>query len=369
MTVIVLSAGGTGGHLFPAQSLAGELIRRGKTVVVMTDRRGANYAKAFSGAALETVPSAAFSDRSLFGLIAAPFEIAAGIVSALIKLLRLRPGAVMGFGGYPSLPVMIAAWLARLPSAILEQNAVMGRANRMVMNRVDVVAAAFPIARFAPGDASKIVLTGNPLRPEVIALAGSPYDTPAPDGPLHLLVFGGSQGARALSEIVPAAVALLPAALKSRLDIVQQCRPEDLEAVRAAYRAAGIRCELASFYGDLPARMARAHLIVARCGAGTVSELMAIGRPAILVPLPHALDDNQTPNGEILSRANAGWCVAQRDLTPQRLAQMLQAAFAAPHDLARRAANAHALARIDAVARLADIAEELAQSSCRRAAA
>jgi len=369
MTTIVLSAGGTGGHLFPAQALAGELVRRGKSIVVMTDRRGTNYAKAFPGAAIETVPSAAFSDRSILGLMAAPFEIAAGIASAFAKLLRLKPGAVIGFGGYPSLPVMIAAWLGRYPTAILEQNAVTGRANRAVMNKVKVMAAAFPIARFAPKDASKIVLTGNPLRPEVVALAGTAYDKPAEGGPLHLLVFGGSQGARAISELVPAAVALLPEGFRSRLDIVQQCRPEDLESVRTAYAASGVRAELASFYNDLPARMAKAHLVIARAGAGTVSELMAIGRPAILIPLPHALDDNQTPNAEILSKANAGWTAAQASLTPEKLAGMIKLALSNPDDLAKRAANAHALAKLDAVSRLADLAENLAQSSDQRATA
>jgi len=363
VTTIVLSAGGTGGHLFPAQALAGELVRRGKTIVVMTDRRGTNYAKAFPGAAIETVPSAAFSDRSVLGLVAAPFEIVAGIVTALAKLTQLKPGAVIGFGGYPSLPVMIAAWLGRFPTAILEQNAVTGRANRAVMNKVRVMAAAFPIARFAPNDSSKVVLTGNPLRPEVIALAGAPYEMPTDNGPLHLLVFGGSQGARAISELVPAAVALLPNGFRSRLDIVQQCRPEDLESVRAAYVAAGVKAELASFYNDLPSRMAKAQLVIARSGAGTVSELMAIGRPAILIPLPHALDDNQTPNGEILSKANAGWCVAQRILTPEKLAGMIKLAFSNPNDLAQRAAAAHALAKVDAVSRLADIAENLARAA------
>jgi UDP-N-acetylglucosamine--N-acetylmuramyl-(pentapeptide) pyrophosphoryl-undecaprenol N-acetylglucosamine transferase len=363
VTTIVLSAGGTGGHLFPAQSLAAELVRRGKSIVVMTDRRGTNYAKAFPGAAIETVPSAAFSDRSVLGLVSAPFEIVAGIVTAFAKLTRLKPGAVIGFGGYPSLPVMIAAWLGRYPTAILEQNAVTGRANRAVMNKVRVMAAAFPIARFAPKDASKIVLTGNPLRPDVVALAGTPYDMPADSGPLHLLVFGGSQGARAISELVPAAVTLLPDSFRSRLDIVQQCRPEDLDTVRAAYAAAGVKAELAGFYNDLPSRMAKAQLVIARSGAGTVSELMAIGRPAILIPLPHALDDNQTPNGEILSKADAGWCVAQRDLTPEKLAGMIKLAFSNPDDLAKRAANAHTLAKIDAVSRLADVAENLARAA------
>ncbi|HWA03168.1 MAG TPA: undecaprenyldiphospho-muramoylpentapeptide beta-N-acetylglucosaminyltransferase [Rhizomicrobium sp.] len=363
MTTIVLSAGGTGGHLFPAQALAGELVRRGKTIVVMTDRRGTSYAKAFPGAAIETVPSAAFSDRSFLGLLAAPFEILAGIAAAWAKLLRIRPGAVIGFGGYPSLPVMIAAWLGRYPTAILEQNAVTGRANRAVMNKVRAVAAAFPIARFVPKDASKIVLTGNPLRPGVIAFAGSPYAKPEPAGPLNLLVFGGSQGARAMSELVPAAVALLPDFIKSRLDIVQQCRPEDLEAVRSAYAAAGIKAELADFFHDMPARMAWAQLVIARSGAGTVSELMAIGRPAILIPLPHALDDNQTPNAEILSRANAAWCVAERQLTAEKLAGMIKQAFSDPEDLARRAENARSLARLDAVSRLADLAETLARAA------
>jgi UDP-N-acetylglucosamine--N-acetylmuramyl-(pentapeptide) pyrophosphoryl-undecaprenol N-acetylglucosamine transferase len=366
MTTIVLSAGGTGGHLFPAQALAAELVRRGLSIVVMTDRRGANYAKAFPGAAIETVPSAAFSDRSVVGLVTAPFEIVAGIASAWSKLRRVKAEAVIGFGGYPSLPVMIAAWLGRFPSAILEQNAVTGRANRAVMDKVRVMAAAFPIARFAPKDPGKIVLTGNPLRPEVVALGGAPYDKPGDAGPLHLLVFGGSQGARAMSELVPAAVALLPEAMKARLDIVQQCRPEDLDHVRAAY--AGVKAELASFFHDMPARLAKAQLVIARSGAGTVSELMAIGRPAILVPLPHALDDNQTPNAQILERAGAGWCVAQSALTPEKLAGMIKLAFSDGDDLARRAARAHALAKLDAVARLADIAENLARSSKRGAA-
>jgi len=356
--LIVLSAGGTGGHLFPAQALAAELVRRGVRIVVMTDRRGTNYATAFPGAAIETVPSAAFSDRSALGLMTAPFEIAAGVVSAWAKLRRVKAKAVIGFGGYPSLPVMIAAWLGRVPSAILEQNAVTGRANRAVMNKVRVMAAAFPIARFAPKDPSKVVLTGNPLRPEVVALAGAAYEKPSDTGALHLLVFGGSQGARAMSELVPAAVALLPDAMKARLDIVQQCRPEDLDSVRAAY--AGVKAELASFFHDMPARLAKAQLVIARSGAGTVSELMAIGRPAILVPLPHALDDNQTPNAQILERAQAGWCVAQSTLTPERLAGMIKLAFSDGDDLARRADNAHALARLDAVSKLADIAEELA---------
>jgi UDP-N-acetylglucosamine--N-acetylmuramyl-(pentapeptide) pyrophosphoryl-undecaprenol N-acetylglucosamine transferase len=332
----------------------------------MTDARFKNYATAFPNVRIETVPSAAFSDRSVLGLLASPFEIAGGIAMSLIKLRRLKPAAVIGFGGYPSVPVMLAASLARLPTAIIEQNAVVGRANRLVMNRVKVVAAAFPIARFAPSDKSKIVLTGNPLRPEVEALWAAPYNIPEAGGALRLLVFGGSQGARAMSEIVPAALTRLPHNIKMRLSVVQQCRPEDLEKVREIYRNAEIRAELQSFFSDLPRRMVESHLVIARSGAGTVAELMAIGRPAILVPLPGALDDNQTPNGDILARAEAGWCVAQTRLTPDFLAQMLMRIFDDPSGLARRAAAAHALATPHAAEKLADVVDELARHSPKR---
>jgi UDP-N-acetylglucosamine--N-acetylmuramyl-(pentapeptide) pyrophosphoryl-undecaprenol N-acetylglucosamine transferase len=363
MSIVVLSAGGTGGHLFPAQALASELTRRGRDIVVMTDARFANYATAFPKAKIETVPS------SPFNAITAPFKIAAGFVVALAKLLRLKPAAVIGFGGYPSVPVMLAANFAGFPTGIIEQNAVVGRANRLVMNRVQKVAAAFPIARFGPRDSSKIVLTGNPLRPEVEALWGAPYNLPETRGPIRLLVFGGSQGARALSEIVPAALTRLPHDIKIRLSVVQQCRPEDIEKVRQIYANAEIRCQLETFFTDLPQRMAEAQLVVARSGAGTVAELMAIGRPAILVPLPGALDDNQTPNAEILSTADAGWCVPQAALTPDVLAQMLGKIFADPLGLARRAARAHALATPNAARKLADVVDELALSSDRKEAA
>ena len=360
---IVLSAGGTGGHLFPAQALAAELVKRGRNIVVMTDARFANYATQFPGAAIATVPS------SPFNAITAPFKIAAGIVVALAKLMKLKPAAVIGFGGYPSVPVMLAATSLRLPTAIIEQNAVVGRANRLVMDRVKTVAAAFPIARFAPRDKSKIVLTGNPLRPEVEALWGASYNVPVASGPIRLLVFGGSQGARALSEVVPAALTRLPQDMKMRLTVVQQCRPEDMEQVRQVYANAEIRCQLESFFSDLPQRMAESHLVIARSGAGTVAELMAIGRPAILVPLPGALDDNQAPNADILDRAGAGWKIRQSDLTPDSLAQMIIQIFADPLALARRATAAHALATPNAAARLADVVDDLVNPSSKKEAA
>src|SRR5271168_234820 len=221
MTTIVLAAGGTGGHIFPAQAVAAELMKRGRKIIVMTDARGTQYPTYFPGASIEIVPAAAFSDRSILGLLTAPFEIMAGIIVATFKLARARPAAVVGFGGYPSLPVMIAACFARFPTVIVAPDAVLGRANRIVANSVRAIAAGLPLKRFLPKDMSKVVYTGNPVRPEVVAQKDAPYETPAANGPLRILVFGGSQGARALSELVPQGVALLPAAIKARLDIVQ----------------------------------------------------------------------------------------------------------------------------------------------------
>jgi UDP-N-acetylglucosamine--N-acetylmuramyl-(pentapeptide) pyrophosphoryl-undecaprenol N-acetylglucosamine transferase len=360
---IVLAAGGTGGHLFPAEALAKELMARGKAVVVMTDKRGREYVGSFPGARIEIVPSAAFSDRSILGLISAPFEILAGIAVSWLKLRKLKPGAVIGFGGYPSVPVMLAACCGGYPTAILSPDALLGRANRLLMNLVRVIAANLPLVRFLPKNRAKIVYTGNPLRPEVVALAMTPFNPPQPGGPLHLLVFGGSQGARVFSERVPAAIAALPLELRSRIEVVQQCRSEDLESVRRVYDRIDVKAELASFYKDMPRRMAWAHLVIARSGAGTVSELAAIGRPAILVPLPHALDDNQTPNADALEKAGGGWRVAQKDFTPERLSVLLDTAFSDPRGLSARAAAATRLAKTDATERLADLVEKLEASS------
>lgn len=359
----ILSTGGSGGHLYPAQALASELVRRGANIVIMTDSRGTQYPSFFPGAAIEIVPSAAFSDRSFIRLVSAPFEIIAGVVTAFAKLMRIRPAAVVGFGGYPSVPVMVAACLARFPTAIISPDAVVGRANRLVANHVRAVAGGLPLKRFLPKDMSKVVYTGTPVRPDVVALSGAPYPARGAEEPFRLLVFGGSQGARALSEIVPAAVALLPPEQRKRLEVVQQCRPEDLETVRSAYAKLEVQAELASFFNDLPARMASAHLVIGRSGAGTVSELMVIGRPAILVPLPHALDDNQTPNADVFAEAGGGWRVAQRELTPVKLAHMLGEALSRPDDLARRAAAARKLAKPDAAGRLADLVETIARAA------
>jgi UDP-N-acetylglucosamine--N-acetylmuramyl-(pentapeptide) pyrophosphoryl-undecaprenol N-acetylglucosamine transferase len=355
---IVLAAGGTGGHLFPAQALAGELTRRGQHVVVMTDGRGHHYSTAFPGAEIATVPAATFAGRSPIRWIGSAAKILAGILSAFSKLKHLKPQAVVGFGGYPSLPVMVAAWLARVPSALHEQNAVLGRVNRLVAPFVGTIAASLPFARNAPKHPERVVFIGNPVRAEAAALAGTPYSPPY-QGTIRILVFGGSQGARALSEIVPKALAALSENLRGRLEVTQQCRPEDLDGVRDFYAAATIKAEVSNFFSDLPSRMAAAHLVISRSGASTLGELTTIGRPAILIPYPFAMDDHQAANAAVLQEAKAAWMVRQEDLDADKLHNMLREILSDPGGLALRAANAAKLGHPDAASRLADIVERL----------
>jgi UDP-N-acetylglucosamine--N-acetylmuramyl-(pentapeptide) pyrophosphoryl-undecaprenol N-acetylglucosamine transferase len=355
----VLAAGGTGGHLFPAQALASELMRRGKRVVVMTDGRGHNYSSAFPGAEIATVPAATFAGRSPIGRVVAFGVIALGIVSALAKLRSLRPRAVVGFGGYPSFPVMIAASIARIPALLHEQNAVLGRVNRMLAPRVAKIAASLPFARFAPKNPERIVFTGNPVRPEAAALS-TDYAPPSNGGPIHLLIFGGSQGARSLSELVPAALGGLPESIRARLVVVQQCRAPDVAMVEDAYRAHRIQAEVGKFFTDLPRRMADAHLVIARSGASTLSELTVIGRPAILIPYPFAMDDHQSANAAVLEKAGAAWVVMERDLDATKLGRLLEQILSEPESMRARAQAARALGRADAAQRLADLAEQLA---------
>jgi UDP-N-acetylglucosamine--N-acetylmuramyl-(pentapeptide) pyrophosphoryl-undecaprenol N-acetylglucosamine transferase len=356
----VLAAGGTGGHLFPAQALASELIKRGSRVVVMTDGRGHNYSSAFPGAEIATVPAATFAGCSAFGRLVAFGVIATGVVAALAKLKSLRPRAVVGFGGYPSFPVMIAAWIAHTPTLLHEQNAIPGRVNRLLAPRVTKIAASLPFARFAPKNPERIVFTGNPVRPEAAALNTAVYVPPGADGPIRLLVFGGSQGARSLSELVPAAIGALPERLRSRLKITQQCRAPDVDMVEKAYRASGIEAEVGKFFTDLPRRMADAHLVIARSGASTLSELTVIGRPALLVPYPHAMDDHQSANAAVLEKAGAAWVVMERDLDAPKLASLIERILSEPDALRARAQAARSLGRVDAAQRLADLAEQLA---------
>jgi len=359
---VMLAAGGTGGHLFPALALAQELGRRSIAVDLMTDMRGDRYGSDFPARQIYRVPSATVAGevRSVLRMAGTAMTLGRGVLSAYRQLGSVRPSAVIGFGGYPSFPPLVAAWLRRIPTAIHEQNAVLGRANRMLARRVTALATSFPAVRHLDsGLAAKVRLTGNPVRDAVLDWAQQDYTPPAPGDAVSLLVFGGSQGARFFSDTVPAAIALLKPALRQRLRIVQQCREEDLDRVRNAYAGLGVEMELASFFRDLPARMAAAHLVIGRAGASSVAELTVLGRPSILVPLPHAIDNDQLQNATQLAENGGALCIEQKELTPQRLGGEIEKLCTDPNALMRMAAAAKSQGRPDAVVRLADLVEEL----------
>ncbi len=357
--VILLAAGGTGGHLFPAEALAHALAARGWQVDLVTDRRAERYAGTFPARDIHVVASATPGGRNPLALLKAGWTIWRGVRESSALLARLKPAAVVGFGGYPTLPPLFAATRRNVPSLIHEQNAVMGRANRALAGRVTAIAGGFlPAGQGA--HAGKTVVTGNPVRPAVIEAAQVPY-APAREGePFRLLVFGGSQGAQFFSEAVPAAIGLLPDAQRARLAVVQQARPEDEERVRATYAALGVPAEVSPFFGDMAARIAAAHFVISRSGASTVSELAAIGRPALLVPYPHALDHDQAANAAALAASGGAQVRQQRDLSPQVLAGIIGEAMSDPGALAQRAAAARATGRPEAARLLADLTEAIA---------
>ncbi len=351
---ILLAAGGTGGHLFPAEALAEALTRRGIAAHLATDRRAERFGGAFAGDSIHVVASATLRARNPIALSRTAGMLGFGFVQAWRLIGRLSPAAVIGFGGYPTVPPVLAAVRRGVPSLIHDANAVIGRANRLLAPRVTAIATAFPgVFASKPVLDLKATLTGNPVRAAVVAAAATPY--PAPGDALRLVVFGGSQGARIMADIVPAAIRSLDARSRARLAVVQQAREEDLDRVREAYANIPVAAEIAPFFADLPARIAASHLVIARSGASTVAELAAIGRPSILVPLPHAIDQDQFANAGVLEGAGGARRLAQDAFTPQRLAGEIAALAAAPQQLAAMAAAAQALGRLDAADRLADL--------------
>lgn len=361
----VLAAGGTGGHLFPAEALAAELVELGRPVHLLTDSRADALAGRIRGVELHRVRAGRLGGgpvRAAHGLA----ELAAGIVQARRLLRRLGPQAVIGFGGYPSLPTMLAAASLGVPTLLHEQNAVLGRANRLLAPRVCRIATGFPqTAGLRPADCARAVHSGNPVRPAILAVAEAGYRPPAPGEPVELLVLGGSQGARALSEMVPPALAALPPGLRAMLRVSHQARPENLAAVAEAYARAGIAAEIESFFTDVPRRLARAHLAICRSGASTVAELAAIGRPALLIPYPFAVDDHQTANARAFAEAGGGWMVAQAGLRVDTLAARLADLLGGDAALILAAARARAFGRRDAARRLALLALALEPGRAR----
>jgi UDP-N-acetylglucosamine--N-acetylmuramyl-(pentapeptide) pyrophosphoryl-undecaprenol N-acetylglucosamine transferase len=365
--LILLSAGGTGGHLFPAEALATALKARGARVALATDHRVGALSGGFPADEVIEIPSATPSGRSVPQMARAALLLSAGIVKAVPAIRRLSPSAVVGFGGYPTVPPVLAAALLRVPAAIHEQNGVMGRANRLLVRWATLIATGFPDVRGIPANApGRRLHTGNPIRPAVLDAARMPMPALEAGGALDLLVFGGSQGARVMSDIVPAAVERMAPGHRSRLRIVQQAREEDLARVREHYARLGVTADLQPFFKDLPRRMAQAHLVIGRSGASTVAELAAIGRPAILVPLPGALDQDQAANAKSLADIGAATTILQDAFTPDRLADELRARLEDPSRLTLAASAAKSAGITDAAERLADAVLQLDRTPTRK---
>ena len=356
---VAVAAGGTGGHLFPAAALSHALAARGFTVHLVTDERAAKYSGDFPAVAVHMLAAATPSGGSLVRRVQAIVTIIRATRAARRLFKQIRPQAVIGFGGYPAVPPVLAASRLGVPVLLHEGNAVIGRANLFLANRAEAIAKGFEVLGGIPDRmAAKTHLTGNPVRPMVIEAARAVFPDYS-DGKMRLLVTGGSQGARIFSDIVPAAIELLPREARQGLLITQQARAEDAERVRETYERLGVAAEIQTFFADLPARIGQAHLVIARAGASTVSELAVIGRPSILVPLPGAIDQDQAANAEQFAATGAAIVVAQSVFSPQWLANSLLEAQADMDGLARRAAAAKAAGIADAAERLADLVQRL----------
>jgi UDP-N-acetylglucosamine--N-acetylmuramyl-(pentapeptide) pyrophosphoryl-undecaprenol N-acetylglucosamine transferase len=357
---IILAAGGTGGHMVPAHALAAELKARGHGVMLVTDDRGARYPGLFKDVPVHILPAGRLGGGAL-GMLKALRSVMKGRRQARALYRQHRPDAVVGFGGYPAFPALLAASAAKVPTVLHEQNAVLGRVNRWLAGEAKAIATSYAeVERLKPACASKTVLVGNPVRDEVMRLGELPFPPFDESAPLKILVTGGSQGATILGSVVPAGLGLLPASLRLRLQVVQQCRADDIEAVRARYAALNIPAELLTYIEDMPARIGDSHLVIARAGASTIAELTAAGRPAILVPLPIATDDHQTANAREMAKAGGARMIAQGDFTPAALAAQIRAIAGDPEALANAAGRALSIGRPHATRDLANLVERIA---------
>jgi UDP-N-acetylglucosamine--N-acetylmuramyl-(pentapeptide) pyrophosphoryl-undecaprenol N-acetylglucosamine transferase len=358
----VLAAGGTGGHIIPAYALGAELMRRGHHVALITDDRGANIPGCPEGMTSHILPAGRVSGGPR-GWISAARNIWRGRAMARQLYSSFQPTAVVGFGGYPALPALLGAFADNVPTVVHEQNAVLGRVNRLVSGKVNAIATAYPdVKRIKDSHAEKVHLVGNPVRAEVIALRDEPFPPFIEDGVFRVLVTGGSQGASILSEVVPDGLARLPLNLRRRLQVTQQCRADDLETVRKTYADHQIPAQLATYLEDLPERLGWSHLVIGRAGASTIAELTCAGRPAILVPLPTAMDNHQAFNVGEMVRAGGARSISQSAFSPVELAKQIQKMALLPETLENAARAAKSCGRPDAVHDLADLVESFGRA-------
>ncbi len=356
---LIIAAGGTGGHMFPAQALSEVMLRNGWRVTLSTDARGARYVSGFSHAVeIRQVSSATFARGGVLSKLVVPFRIVGGVLTASWRMWREKPDVVVGFGGYPTIPAMAAAVLTRRPRMLHEQNGVLGKVNRLFAKRVAHVACGTWPTEVPEGTDARDV--GNPVRAAIVERAGAPY-TPPGDWPMSLLVFGGSQGARILSDVVPAAVALLPEDIRGHLRISQQAREEDVDRVTAAYDEMGLRAEVETFLHDMPTRLAEAQLVICRSGASSVADICVVGRPAIYVPLAIAVRDEQSANARGPVDAGAAALMPESKLTPEALAEVIHSILTQPQAATKMAIAALSVGKPDATERLVALVENLAQ--------
>lgn len=352
--IILLAAGGTGGHLFPAEALGHELKRRGYSVHLVTDSRAERFAGKFPADEVHVVPSATLGSKNPIALVRTGWKLWTGLRAARRLITRIKPLAVVGFGGYPTVPPLMASTGMGVPSMIHEQNAVMGRANKALAKRVQAIAGGF-LPEGHGEFARKTVTTGNPVRPAVLAAATVPYVASRGNDPFRLVVFGGSQGAQFFSSAVPTALSLLDAADRERLVVTQQARPEDQGRVNSCFAKLKAPVDVSPFFADMAERLAMAHLVICRSGASTVSEIAVIGRPSILVPYPYALDHDQAANAAALVATGGAQVVPQAELSPDRLSAMIASAMKEPDRLETMAASARQAGHPDAAIALADL--------------
>ncbi|MCB1337332.1 MAG: UDP-N-acetylglucosamine--N-acetylmuramyl-(pentapeptide) pyrophosphoryl-undecaprenol N-acetylglucosamine transferase [Maritimibacter sp.] len=347
--------------MFPAQALAEAMLARGWWVELSTDARGARYTQGFpEDVEIVEVASATFARGGRLAKLAAPFRIGAGILATLAKYVADRPAAVVGFGGYPSIPALAAAWLLRIPRMVHEQNGVLGQVNQLFARRVDLVACGTWPTDLPRGVSAEHA--GNPVRGSVAERAGAAYAPPG-DHPMTILVMGGSQGARILSDVVPAAIAALPPALRQHLTVSHQARIEDHGRVTAFYADNGISAEVKPFFDDVPRRMAEAQLVISRAGASSVADISVIGRPAILIPFAAATGDHQSANARGLVDAGAAIMIREDALDAPTLAGEIVAVLGDPAWAEEMARAARASAKPRAAEALADLVERLADHS------
>ncbi|MBT3990257.1 MAG: undecaprenyldiphospho-muramoylpentapeptide beta-N-acetylglucosaminyltransferase [Rhodospirillaceae bacterium] len=354
--LVVLAAGGTGGHVFPAEALAAELGNRGYRLALVTDRRGGNLKGRLAELETHRVRAGGIAGKGLVARIFSAVEIIIGTLQAWFLLRRLKPAVVVGFGGYASVPTMLAAAYSGTKAAIHEQNAVLGRANRLLASRVEKIATSFEKVLAIPETSkSNVITTGMPVRPQVTLVRDRTYPNLKAEDTINIAVFGGSQGAHIFSTVVPAALRLVDVNLRQRIAVTQQSRAEDVEQVQAAYRDLGVEATISTFFDDVPNRIADAHIVICRSGASTIAELTTIGRPAIFVPYIYAVDDHQTQNAHAVDEVGGGWLIPEGAFTDQVLADRLESLFAIPHMLESAGAAAKAAGKPDAASRLADM--------------